>query len=208
MRLLLLVAAALPLAAPPALAQSDSSVALGLAFAVTSPTNTAAADHVRPALLLRLRGSSGLGPSVGFHWFATNVRTTIAGRQAYLGKVSIRPVMFGATFSRHFSRMAAGVSLQAGYAFTKVRNTGEARQEYARVFGSEHVGMHASNAFAWSTGFSTWFELGARCGLLASVGYVGVRPTVHVTAGDAGATRQRLNLGSVVTTFGLVFGVF
>jgi len=208
MRLPLFLAAALFVgAAPPALAQTDSSIALGLSFAVTTPTNPDAESNSRPGLLLRLRNSPGLGSAVGFQWFTSAVRTTIAGEETYLGRISVRPVMAGPEYIWERGRVSASVSLQAGYAFTNIRDTGRAKQVYESGLGVSGVGIGASNAFAWCPNVSLWFDLNPRYAVMASVGYLGIRPTVTTTS-SGGTTRERVNLGSVVTSIGIVYAIF
>lgn len=207
MKLAYLVVAALLAAAPLAHAQSEATVSLGVGFAVTSPTNDAAERDAHPILLLRLRGEPGVGPTVGFGWFASSVRTAIGGNETFLGKVRVRPVMAGASYSRQRGRLSAGVSLEAGYAFAHVSDTGAARREYLRQPGVTDVAISVSDAPAWRASASVWFDLGARYGLVASVGYLGVRPTV-TTRSNLATTRERLNLGSVVTSVGIAYGLF
>lgn len=202
-----LAAALVFLAAAPAVAQSSAAVAVGLSFVSVNPTQPDAESDYGPGALFRLRGSPGLGPSVGFTWFSTNVRTTIAGDRTYLGKINLKPVMAGVAYGTRLGGVETDFSLEAGYSFNNVRDTGLARRTYASRLGATGISFHVSDSFAWKADVSFWFELGKNYGLLASVGYVGVRPGV-TTASSVGTTRQTVNLGSVVTAVGVTYAVF
>lgn len=203
---LLLPAALLLSAAPPASAQSASSVSLGLSFSITAPTNPQAQSDFGPGLILHFRPHEGPGAGIGFNWFSADVRGNVAGQDVWLGRVTVRPLMAAASWVWQRGRLAPAVSLQAGYAFVNIRDTGQAKRAYQQL-GARRVGLSASNALAWCTTASVWIDLGPRYGLVASVGYEGVQPTLTTTS-SLGTTRQRVNLNSIVTTVGFAYGVF
>ncbi len=188
-------------------AQADAAVALGLSFSRVTPTNDNADSSSGPGLLLRLRGNGTVGPAIGFGWFSSDVHATIGGERTYLGKVNVKPVLVGASYTRHLPRVEASVELVAGYAFTNARATGLAKQAYRDRLGATNVSIHVSDAFAWRTGISVWFELGRNYGLLASLSYLGVNPAVTTTS-SLGSSRSTVNLGSVVSTVGVTYAVF
>ena len=193
--------------AEPVWAQRDSSLAMGLAVSRTDPTDARASSTVEPGLLIRLRRTNGFGFAMGLSWFSTVARTTVAGQQETLGKLNIRPVLFGASYGRQFSGVKWDVSLVGGYAFVNIRDTGRAKRAYETALDARDVGLRASGTLAWRTNFSLWREIGHRWGVLASVGYLGVQPEV-ATRTSAGTFRERVNAGSVVTTVGVAYGIF
>jgi hypothetical protein len=202
------VAAALLIAAPPAVAQEASAVSLGLSWSVTAPTSPSADADVGPGVLLRLRGSQGIGPSVAFNWFSTPVRTTVDGKPAYLGRVRLRPLMAGIGYSRQLGRkLKWSATADAGIAFARARATGGLEQAYAERLGVGQVTVAAHDAFAWRVNGSLWMDLGPRYGLVVSLGYLGVRPEIAVVT-SAGTTRGRVDVGSVVTSVGFAYGIF
>ena len=144
---------------------------------------------------------------MGLSWFSTVVETTIADREETLGRLNVRPVLFGASYGRQFSRFKWDVSLAGGYAFANIRDTGRAKRAYASALGTSNVGLRASGALAWRANLSFWREIGQRWGVLTSVGYLGVRPRVS-TRTSAGTFSERVNAGSIVTTVGLTYGIF
>lgn len=206
-RLPFLLAAAMLAAVAPARAQTHSSIALGLSFGVTSPLDDEADQSAQPGLLLRLRSAPGLGGGIGFRWFTSAVRGTVADQDLYLGRVTVKPVMFGPEYVWEAGRVSLSASLEAGWAFTKIRDTGRAKQAYENLLGLSGVGLGVSNAFAWCPSVSAWFDLSDRFGLMASVGYLGVRPTVTTTS-RGGVSRTKLKLDSVVTSVGIVYALF
>jgi hypothetical protein len=203
----LLVLASLLSLSPPVLAQTDAAASLGLALSIKSPTSRSADADVGPALVLRLKGEEGVGPSIGFNWFATRVTTTVDGREVALGRLNVKPVMLGAAYGRQLlPRIRADVSVEGGIAFTNVRGTGALRDAYAQA-GVTNVGVSVSNPFAWRAQLTGWFDISSRYAITASIGYLGVRPTVTIDS-SAGQRRETLGLGSIVTSVGFAYGIF
>jgi hypothetical protein len=202
----LCLVAALGLWASPAFAQTDAAVSLGLALSVKSPTTRAADADVGPAVVLRLKGDAGLGPSIGFSWFSTRVMTSVDGREVPLGRLDIKPVMVGLSYGWQLARFRPEVSLEGGLTFTRVRGTGALQEAYGRS-GVTNVGVSVSNPFAWRALLTGWYDIGSRYALTASVGYLGVSPTITTTS-SAGVRRERIGLGSLVTSVGFAYRVF
>jgi hypothetical protein len=190
-----------------ACAQSATKVGLGLSFTRVAPTSDDATPSIGPGVLLRLRTERGVGPAVGLSWFSSTVGATIDGQATDLGRIDVRPVMVGVRCTRPVGTVYADVALEAGYAFTSVRGTGLATRAYTERLGARDVSVTVSNAFAWKGSLSVWHELGRRWGVMASVGYLGVGPAVTTTS-SLGSDRRKVNLGSVVTSVGITYGVF
>lgn len=202
----LLVGAAWLATAPPLHAQAGAPVSLGIGLSVVSPTTRDAEATVRPALLLRLQGTGVVGPSVAFNWFSTTVRTEIGDREADLGKMIVRPIMAGVSLSRRAGRATFSTSFESGYAFVQIRDTGGAKRAHERL-GATGVGLRASGTFAWRTTLSAWYDLSDRHGIVAAVGYLGIRPIV-TTSSSLGTSRQRVGIGSVILTVGVAYALF
>jgi hypothetical protein len=199
--------AALLITAPPILAQAASSVSVGAGLSVTTPTNEAAGTDVGAGFVIRLRGGNGFGPSIGMSWFTTPVFTDVGGQQVELGRLSVRPLMFGVGYSRGVSRrLEWGASLAAGVAFGHVRRTALLKAAFGRL-GIGQVGAKMDDTFAWRVNTGLWIDLGNRFGLNLSVGYLGVQPGVTITT-DAGDTRRTIDLDSVITSVGFTYGIF
>jgi hypothetical protein len=198
--------AALLAMAPPLLAQERAPVSLGIGVSVVSPTSDAAQRNVKPALLLRLQGTGTVGPSIAFSWFSSAVRTAVGGDDTDLGKIVVRPVMAGVALARRSGRVTFTTSLESGYAFVQIRDTGAAKRAYERL-GAAGVGIRASGTLAWRTMLSAWYDISDRHGVVASVGYLGVRPEV-TTSSSLGESSRRVNLGSVVVTVGVSYALF
>jgi hypothetical protein len=174
---------------------------------VTVPTSPEAGTDIGPSVVIRLRGSEGFGPSFALNWFTTPLQTEVGGREVELGKVSVRPLLFGVGYSRRItyrSRLLA--SIGAGVAFAHARDTGTLKQAFDQL-GLGPVGVKVSNSFAWRATGGLWVDLGRRFGLIVSLGYLGVQPEITITAPGADI-RYPIDLGSVVTSVGFTFGIF
>ena len=160
-----------------------------------------------PAFLIRLRSDHGFGPSFALNWFTTRLHTDAGGRRVELGKVSIKPLLFGVGYGRHLSRRLKWYATAgAGIAFANARDTGSLKEALERL-GAGPVGVKVSDSFAWRVGGGLWIDLSARVGMLVSVGYLGVQPEITITTG-VGDRRQSVDLGSVVTSVGFTYGIF
>jgi hypothetical protein len=199
--------AALLIAAPSAFAQEASSVSIGLACSFTMPTNPAAGNDAGPSVLLRLRGDRGFGPSLALNWFTTPLRTEVGGQQVELGKLSVRPLLFGVGYGHHLSRrLKWNVSAAAGIAFAHARATGTLKEAFERL-GLGQVGVRVPDSFAWRVGTGLWIDLSARFGMVVSVGYLAVQPEITVTT-STGDRRHPVDLDSIVTSVGFTYGIF
>jgi hypothetical protein len=199
--------AALLVGAPPALAQLASSVSIGVACSVTAPTSEEAGTDLGPSFVLRLRGGPGFGPYLGFNWFTSPVDTPVGGQRVRLGDVSVRPLLLGVGYGRPLSRrLKWTASLGMGIAFVHARGTGALKDALAQA-GVTGVGVKSSDTFAWRVGTGLWVDLSRSVGLNVSIGYLGVQPEITITS-SAGDLRRRLDLGSVVTSVGVAYGVF
>ena len=207
-RPLLVVAVILWLApAAPAAAQSDAFIGFGLAFSTYDSRDDILATPNSVGPLLRLQLGEGLGPSIGFQWFRTDVRTVIGGRVTRLGSLRMRPIMAGVAYTKRFGRFTAATALVGGYAFARLRLDDAARAAAYRHDGSVWLSGRAGDSFAWRPNVSLWYDVGQKVGLLASLAYIGVRPTITIST-TAGPIREHVNADSVVFTVGAVYGIF
>ncbi|HEY3382866.1 MAG TPA: hypothetical protein VGK32_13910 [Vicinamibacterales bacterium] len=207
MRLALAVIAVCLAAVPAAHAQSDSALAVGVAVSIYDTTSANAKNPVGFGLVARLRRGSGFGATMGLDWFKSEIQTTIGGEQTPVGTVRIRPLMFGVSYARQYAKLSIGGSLVAGYAFNTLRETDRARAAYRDRLDVPDAGFHAANCFAWRPDVSLWYEMGNHIGVLASLSYIGARPTITTTS-RLGRHDESVNVGAAMLTFGVVYGIF
>jgi len=192
----------------PVLAQS-SGTWLNLGIGVTQ-FEAAAADHTNNVgwgLAWRFGTSStGWGPSVGFNWFDTGLKTRVAGQPTALGSLHVRPVMVGYGYTRRRGHVSIEVSGMVGYAFNHLSVGGQFRQAYLEKLGT-WVSGHAHNSFVAKPQVSIWYDIAPRVGLNFSAGYLLTRPDITLTTG-AGAQTMRWNADMAVLSVGIVYGIF
>jgi hypothetical protein len=204
----LIAALALLLVSSPALhAQTDSSIAVGVALTLYDPASEHTHNPPSVGLIARMRRGSGLGATIGLEWYKSEVQTTIGGQLVPLGDMNARPVMAGVSFTRQYSRYALSGALVAGYSFNSLRATPAAHAAYRDRFALPDARIGISNCFAFRPDVTLWYELGHHLAASASIAYVYARPTV--TADSAAGRRvDPLNISATVITFGLAYGVF
>jgi len=194
-------------AAAPAAAQRDSVLAVGVAASVYHPSDEALESPWGVGLIMRLRRHSGFGATIGLGWFKTDVSGDIAGERTRLGTLLVRPLMVGVTYTRQYAKFSLAGSLLAGRAFNGLRHTGDADDAYASI-GQPGTSIDITDGFAWRTGFSIWWDLGSRFGLLTSIAYFSAHPEIVTTTPTAGTFRRPVDMSSPVFTVGIGYGIF
>jgi len=174
-------------------AQTDSSIGVGVALTLYDPANPDAHHSTGVGIVGRLRRGSGLGATIGFDWFTSDVQVAVDGQPAALGTITIRPVMAGVSYIRQYRRYAISGAIVAGWSFNSIRQNGD----LATI----------SNCPAVRPDVTVWYELGHHFAASASVSYMFSRPTVTTTRAS-GQRSGIVNLNATVITFGFVYGAF
>jgi hypothetical protein len=199
--------AALLMVSPALYAQTDSSIAVGVALTLYDPANADAHHPTGVGLVGRLRRGSGLGATVGMDWFASDLRAEVGGQPTPVGHMSIRPLMAGVSYIRQFHRYAVSTGIVGGWAFNSLSQTDAERSAYANRVGIPGASVSISNCLAVEPNVTFWYELGHHFAASASVAYMLARPTL-TARGPAGTRTDTVNLSATVITFALVYGVF
>lgn len=161
-RILAGILGVLVLLSVPAAAQPP--IAVGAAVNVMKTTEDALGERrITVGPVFRLVPRKGLAPSWGLSWFETEFDLSAIGGPAVEGRLNIRPVMGGVSYTFGDRDLALSLSAVGGYAFNKLR-------------GSDQVSVENSPAFR--PGVSLWKTLHPRFGLNFFGGYVITRPTV------------------------------
>ncbi len=188
-------------------AQNDSVVGVGGAVSFYAATDPNVETRASWGFVGRLRRGSGLGFSLGFEWFTSDVRTEVDGAVVPLGTVAVRPVMVGASYSRQFARFALAAGIVGGWSFNSVSQTPAQQKTYGDAIGMPDAHLSVSNCWVTRPSVTVWYELDNHFGAFASIGYAMVRPTV-TAHGAAGQRGSAVNLSGSVLSFGLAYGVF
>ncbi len=203
----LLVLLAALIAAAPAAAQTDKLISLGLDASGYHTQTSEAGSHVDVGLLLRLNIGSGFGPAIGFQWHGTDLQGTLNGVPIPLGHLTVKPIMVGASYTHRSGRVTTVASLVGGYAFSSIRMTVPQRVAAEQRLGAFGVTPTTGHLLAWRPSAGVWYDLNDRFGVMASLGYIGIRPTITLNS-SAGAQAFHVNASSLVWTLGVVYGIF
>jgi hypothetical protein len=193
-------------AGPSSLAASDADLdprtrrrllAVGGSVAWQASTYPSLDDGLAIGPLVRLGAGSGLGLAIGFGWFGADVRA--ATDDVAIGRIRIRPLMAGASYTFRSVASSLSVSLVAGPAINGMTS--------ADRLGAGELALDAANSFAWRPGMSMWFDLSARTAVNVSAGYVVTRPLLTVVS-DGNVIRRRLRADTLVIRAGVAYKVF
>jgi hypothetical protein len=190
----------------PVHAQSDSSVAVGVAVSMYDAANPNADNPVGVGLIGRLRRGSGLGATVGLDWFKSDVKVDVEGELTPLGRISLRPLMAGPAYTKQYAHFSVTASVVAGYTFNTIRSGSQAAARFTAL-GISNPTVSVGHCFVYRPDFSLWYELGNHFGLMASVSYMGARPTV-TTSTRTGIRRETIDVGAPMLTLGFAYGIF
>ena len=144
-------------------------LAVGAAVTMNNPSEEALGDsRVTIGPNVRLVPRKGLGVAWGLSWFETDkFNFANIGGDNVEGRLRIRPVMAGVSYTFGEDKTFLSVSTVAGIAFNRTRDGG---------------GVAIDNSFAIRPGVGFWQSLHPRFGLTAFGGYVITRPEIR-TAG-------------------------
>lgn len=159
------------LSAGPASAQMR--VTLGVAANLMNPRESALGDTrttVSPAL--GLAPTKGLGLTYGLNWFNQRIALERLGGPLADGRVHIRPVMLGASYTFGGELTFVSLSVVGGYAFNTINLLDETRR------GPGEISI--DNSVVARPGVRLWRTLHRHVGLSLSGGYVITRPTLTV----------------------------
>jgi hypothetical protein len=188
-------------------AQTDSTLSLGGGVAHYHPIDDDAHDSTGFALVYRFGRPEGWRPAVGFNWFTTRFDRQVGGSTVALGDLRVRPVMGGYGYTLRRGRVGVTASAIGGIAFNSFEPENAARLAYAESLNRVLLDVRASNSFAARTEVVTWYDLNAKFGLMAVVGYITARPHIDIVT-DAGTERRRLTADSLKFQVGVGYAIF
>ena len=206
-RTTLVAVGALLLVSPVLYAQTDSSIAVGVAVTFYDPANADAFHPTGFGLVGRLRRGSGLGATVGMDWFTSDLRVDVGGQSTPVGRMTIRPLMAGVSYIRQYHRYAVSTGVVGGWSLNSLSQSDVERAAYGTRVGIPGASVSISNCLAVEPNVTFWYELGHHFAASASVAYMLARPTL-TARGPAGTHADTISLSATVITFALVYGVF
>ncbi len=188
-------------------AQSQAAIGLGLAVSSYDPTGQLGQSATSIGPLIRIKTGTGLGPTIGFDWYAVGVEAMAGDQRVYVGRVSVKPVMAGIAYNWNRGKYWLSASVVGGYAFAGLKVNDQARPAFRSSLGASVLSFDAVNSLVWRPQLGFWYDAAPRVGLTASIAYIGVRPKLRITS-DVGTRDVTLGASCTVLTFGLVYGVF
>ncbi len=193
--------------AAPARGQSEAVLGVGACITSDDPTGRLGQSATSIGPLFRIKLGAGVGPTIGFDWYAVGVEAPVGDKTMYVGRVRVRPVMAGIAYNLNRGKYWLSASVVGGYAFNRLTAIDQARAAFQSNLGASSVALDATNSFVWRPQLGVWYDVAPRVGITASIARIGVHPTLRVRT-NAGIERIPLDATSMVLTFGMVYGVF
>jgi hypothetical protein len=170
-------------------------LALGVSFRQTRPGIRDLGNSVRLGPLFRLGSGDGLGIAIGFGWFSSDVSADATP----LGRVRIRPVLGGLSYTVRRERVSASFALLGGIAFNALSQQDEAN---GPVFA-----LDVHNSLVSRPGVSLLFDVSRRTAFNLSASYVITRPQFSVLEQGRVQTRT-LHADAALLSTGVVYKLF
>ena len=170
-------------------------LAVGLSFRQTYPADRELDSSLGVGPLFRVGSARGLGLGIGFGWFGAD----LSSGGAPAGRMDIRPVMAGLSYTIGSARVSTSWSVVGGRAFNSLSAQGRSPGPV--------LALEVRDSFAWRPGVSTWIDASRRVAFNVSAHYLVTRP--RVTWLDRGRTEERTLRGDAVTiSTGIVYKLF
>jgi hypothetical protein len=191
-----------------ALAQSDSSLAIGGQLTIRDPAMGRAHGSSDIGLLWRLgHGDTGWGWKWSLNWFSTDIDKTIGPRVTELGELKVRPFMVGYGYRYAVNAVSVELNAVGGYAFTSIQMAPGAADAYHDVLGARSVSVDAANTFVTRPEVGVWFDLTRKIGVNVNAGYMIARPRLTIRSSVANES-QRIRADMFSIKIGMAYRVF
>ena len=173
-------------------------LAIGASVTARQASDDRLAAGLRLGPLVRLGAGRGLGLTVGLGWF--NADLSSDSSDGALGRITIRPVMGGASYTvTDQARWSIGASLVGGVAF----NSFTLEESAAR----DVLALEVDNSLALRPGVSLWLDVNSRVAFNVFTGYVMTRPQVTFLENGQFVSRP-VRADAAVLNVGLAYKVF
>jgi hypothetical protein len=124
-------------------------LAIGASFGWNGPNGQTLDSSASLGPLVRLGNGRGLGLTIGFGWFGSDLRSAL-GSDEVVGQVRIRPVMGGLGYTVGDDRVTMALSVLAGLAVNSIVASDD--------LSGRIVPLRVGNSLAWRPGASFWFD--------------------------------------------------
>lgn len=173
-----------------------SMVAIGASLSFSRPGD-AVGTRVSGGPQLAWGPAPGFGTSIGFSWFGGDLRTADGGDS--FGKLRVRPIMAGVSYTVVRDRLFISPSLVGGIAFNSF--------SIDETLTSDLRAVDVDNSLAARLGVGVGYRLNRRVSITGFVGRVVVRP--QVTYVDPGGVFKRsVNADTTQLSVGFAYWIF
>jgi hypothetical protein len=171
-----------------------SWLAVGLSASPRLPADGRLESSWTLSPLVRVGAGDGLGPAVGFSWFSAELEAGGA-----VGRVRVKPVMGGLSYTLRRHRSSASLSIVGGYAFNsftlELVETGSA------------IPVSVGNSLVVRPGLSIWHDASDRIAFNLSAGHVITRPRLELLR-DGRREKTSLRADTTIVGAGLAWKLF
>lgn len=187
-----------------ATAQTEGRVGVGGSVTYVHPTDENVNPVVTVGPLVRLNPKPGWGIAAALNWYEADLEAPF-GAGGDLGKLRVRPLMGGVSYSIATGALITSFSVVAGPSFNRVRIDDDYRNRLAAA--GTTIDVDTNTSFAIRPGVGLTYTLAPRVGLVGFGGYMINRPDITARLGNT-VFSDTWKADAVVLSVGLVYSLF
>ncbi len=188
--------------------QTDNRLAVGGSITTRIAGSSAAAASSNVGFEVRIdhEGDGWGWANSFFGWFDTDIQQPPAVSSSDLGRLRVRPIMFGYGYTKIRGRAAITIDVVGGYSLNSFRLDSSTIADYQRR-GASDIHGEATNTFVVKPELALWYDLNRRIGLRVNGGYLVARPSVTIVS-TLGRAAQSIRADTFLITIGVVYSIF
>jgi hypothetical protein len=187
--------------------QTDNRLAVGGSITTRIAGSSAAAASSNVGFEVRIdhEGDGWGWANSFFGWFDTDIQQPPAVSSSDLGRLRVRPIMFGYGYTKIRGRAAITIDVVGGYSLNSFRLDSSTIADYQRR-GASDIHGEATNTFVVKPELALWYDLNRRIGLRVNGGYLVARPSVTIVS-TLGRAAQSIRADTFLITIGVVYSI-
>jgi hypothetical protein len=179
---------------------------VGLQYTISIPGSHDVKEDRGLGLALRTTRPNGLSAIVDFGSQSFNVPGSVSDGGLLLGRLRLRALLSGVTYTRRIGQLEATGGIAVGYGFGSFNVSDEARDAYGRL-GTFNLKGDASNGWILSPRVGVWQSLSDRWAATGTASYSLSRPAIRL-ASTSIVQERTIHATALRVAAGIAYKVF
>ena len=202
----LLALSLLAVYAPPAAAQMEGRVMVGVGVSSTFPSSSDLESGLSIGYSIGTVPKEGWGLAWAFNWYGADVKGEAVGTQGKFGRLSVRPIMIGVGYTHAAGRFTVSPNVVLGPALNTLRIDSAQRPSFA-LEGDDFDRKGGTWSLAVRPAVTVNYALTSRFGLSGTAGYVFNKSTFDLGT-PAGSLEKEFDSNAFNVRAGVILSLF